>query len=184
MVRRVTPVLICALLLSVVGAVEPVVAWADDCACSSLSPPEGYYATSISPVWVKGKSFLATGSMVTVSEAHLVSLDVLLQLTSILAKSKDQSVTAADVLGGDYLVVRLSLYPISGSLAADQLSFFVETSECKAILPAARIVWPTNLSYLSLYLLVDKAQVLDASPSWVRVHLAGPQGQGYFQLRG
>ncbi|MGI6609453.1 MAG: hypothetical protein ACOX4G_02940 [Limnochordia bacterium] len=183
MVRRIMLVLL-ALLVSASGVVGPAVAWADDCACSSLSPPEGYYVTSISPVWVKGRSFLATGSMVTISEAHLVSLDVLLQLTSILEKSKDHSVKVADVLAGNYLVARLSLYASKGSLAADQLSFFLETSECKAIFPVARIEWPANLSYLSLYLLVDKAQVLDASPSWVRMHVAGPQGQGYFQLRG
>jgi hypothetical protein len=181
--RRIVFALI-VLLVFVSGDADKVWAWSDDCACSSLSPPDGYYVTSITPVWEKGEAFLATGSMVTVAEAHLMSFDVLLQLARILEESKDASITAADMLSGDYLIARLSLYPTIGSLTADQLSLFMETSKCKAILPTACLEWPKNMSYLSLYLIFDRAQILDPNPDWVRVHLAGQEGQVYFEVRG
>ncbi|NLN18478.1 MAG: hypothetical protein GX162_04265 [Firmicutes bacterium] len=172
------------LILFLSGGARKASAWSDDCACSSLSPPDGYYVTSVTPVWQKGRAFLATGSMVTLAEAHLMSFDVLLQLARILEESEEAPITAADMLSGDYLIARLSLYPTKGSLTADQVSVFVETSKCKAILPTACLEWPKNVSYLSLYLIIDKAQVLGANPDWIRVHLAGKEGQAYFEVRG
>lgn len=184
MVRRISAVTLWILFWGIWWGNTFAAAVTEPCPCSSLSPPQGYYVTVSTPVWVSGKPFVTDHSIATIAETHLMPLDVLKHIADSFEKVGEKTITLADVLSGKYVVVRLYLYPAARTLSASGLRVYLETSAVKQILPThSTTLLPKGSSFLTMYLLVTKAQILGPEPSWIRVYLLGPQGEGYFQFR-